>query len=102
MTLIWILSACLASTVLSLLLAYAAAHRIPTKALSLMVAFSAGTMLSAALMDVLPEALEQEGVDPHLLFGALVVGLAVLFTSWNVQRFGGITITVRTPSSRSG
>ncbi len=75
MTLIWILAACLLSTCLSLLLAYAVAHRIPAKAMSLMVAFSAGTMLSAALMDVLPEALEQEGVDPHLLFGVLLLAL---------------------------
>ena len=79
MTLIWILAACLLSTCLSLLLAYAAAHRIPTKALSLMVAFSAGTMLSAALMDVLPEALEQEGVDPHLLFGVLLLALLCFY-----------------------
>jgi zinc transporter ZupT len=41
--------------------------------------FSAGTMLSAALMDVLPEALEQEGVDPHLLFGVLLLALLCFY-----------------------
>lgn len=90
MTLIWILSACLASTALSLLLAFAASQRIAPQALSLMVAFSAGTMLSAALLDVLPEALEQEGLDLHLLFAVLLLALLGFFfmeraTLWRHQ-----------------
>jgi zinc transporter ZupT len=58
-----------------MLVAFWAAHKVPPKVLSLMVAFSAGTMLSAALLDVLPEALENEGVDPHRLFGVLLISL---------------------------
>ena len=75
MTLVWILLACVLSTVGSMLVAFWAAHKVPNNVLSLMVAFSAGTMLSAALLDVLPEALENEGVDPHRLFGVLLISL---------------------------
>ena len=75
MTLVWILLACVLSTLGSMLVAFWAAHKVPHKVLSLMVAFSAGTMLSAALLNVLPEALENEGVDPHRLFGVLLISL---------------------------
>ena len=54
MTLVWILLACVLSTAGSMLVAFWAAHKVPSKVLSLMVAFSAGTMLSAALLNVLP------------------------------------------------
>lgn len=69
MTLIWILSACLASLTFSLLTSFWLVKKIPQSALNLMVAFSAGTMLSAALLDVLPEALESGQADVHWLMG---------------------------------
>ena len=65
MTLTWILLACLASLTLSLLTSFWLAKRIPQSTLNLMVAFSAGTILSAALLDVLPEALESGQADVH-------------------------------------
>jgi zinc and cadmium transporter len=59
----------------SIFLAYFFAMKIPAKKISLMVAFSAGTMLSVGILDVIPEALETENIDVHLLFMILLVAL---------------------------
>ena len=95
MTLIWILSACFASLTLSLLTSFWLAKKIPQSALNLMVAFSAGTMLSAALLDVLPEALESGQADVHWLLAALLVGLLGFYflergAIWRHQHVHGI------------
>jgi len=59
----------------SIFVAYFFAMKIPAKKLSLMVAFSAGTMLSVGTLDVIPEALEAENIDVHLLFIILLTAL---------------------------
>ena len=104
MTLIWILSACFASLTLSLLTSFWLAKKIPQSALNLMVAFSAGTMLSAALLDVLPEALESGQADVHWLLAALLVGLLGFYflergAIWRHQHVHGIPTLMRHWSS---
>ena len=59
----------------SIFVAYFFAMKIPAKKISLMVAFSAGTMLSVGILDVIPEALETENINVHLLFIILLVAL---------------------------
>ena len=59
----------------SIFVAYFFAMKIPAKKISLMVAFSAGTMLSVGILDVIPEALETENINVHLLFFILLVAL---------------------------
>ena len=49
--------------------------QVPAKKISLMVAFSAGTLLSVGILDVIPEALEAENIDVHRLFIILLVAL---------------------------
>ena len=75
MLLINIICACLFVELTSIFVAYFFAMKIPAKKLSLMVAFSAGTMLSVVILDVIPEALEAENIDVHLLFIILLVAL---------------------------
>ena len=75
MMLLYVICACLLVEVTSIFVAYFFATKIPANRLSLMVAFSAGTMLSVGILDVIPEALEAENIDTHLLFGTLLVGL---------------------------
>jgi len=59
----------------SIFVAYFFAMKIPAKKISLMVAFSAGTLLSVGILDVIPEALEAENIDVHRLFIILLVAL---------------------------
>ena len=75
MLLINIICACLFVELTSIFVAYFFAIKIPAKKLSLMVAFSAGTMLSVGTLDVIPEALEAENIDVHLLFIILLIAL---------------------------
>jgi zinc and cadmium transporter len=66
--------ACLASGAASLLVAALLAWRVPQARLGAMVAFAAGAMLAAALLDILPEAFESEA-SAHALFATLLAGL---------------------------
>ena len=75
MLLLKITLACLFVGLTSIFIAYFFAMKIPTNKLSLMVAFSAGTMLSVGTIDVIPEALEAENIDAHLLFTVLLAAL---------------------------
>jgi zinc and cadmium transporter len=75
MLLLEITLACLFVELTSIFTAYFFATKIPTNKLSLMVAFSAGTMLSVGAIDVIPEALEAENIDAHLLFTVLLAAL---------------------------
>lgn len=59
----------------SIFVAFFFAMKIPAKKISLMVAFSAGTLLSVGILDVIPEALEAENIDVHRLFIILLVAL---------------------------
>ena len=59
----------------SIFVAYFFAMKIPAKKISLMVAFSAGTLLSVGILDVIPEALEAENIDVHRLFIILLFAL---------------------------
>jgi len=59
----------------SIFVAYFFVMKIPAKKISLMVAFSAGTLLSVGILDVIPEALEAENIDVHRLFIILLVAL---------------------------
>lgn len=74
-TLLSIVAACLLGGCISLLLAALLAYRLPPKALGRMVAFAAGTMLAAALLDVLPEAVELSGQRLEPLFATLLAAL---------------------------
>jgi zinc and cadmium transporter len=77
-TLVWIISATAAGGVLSVLVAGSIAHRALGQALPRMVSFSAGALLGAALLDLLPHAFGS-GIDPHPLFATLLAGLLAFF-----------------------
>jgi zinc and cadmium transporter len=78
-TLLQIISACLAGGAASLLVAALLAWRVPQAKLGAMVAFAAGAMLAAALLDILPEAFESEA-SAQALFGTLLAGLIGFYT----------------------
>lgn len=73
-TLLSIIAACLLGGCVSLLLAALLAYRLPRHALGRMVAFAAGTMLAAALLDILPEAIALSS-DHEPLFATLLAAL---------------------------
>ena len=75
MILLNIICACLFVELGSVFIAYFFAMKIPAKKLSLLVAFSAGTMLSVGILDVIPEALESQDINVHIIFGVLLVAL---------------------------
>jgi zinc and cadmium transporter len=75
MILLNIIFACLFVELGSMFVAQFLVMKIPAKKLSLMVAFSAGTMLSVGIINVIPEALEAENIDSHLLFTVLLAAL---------------------------
>jgi zinc and cadmium transporter len=74
-----IVVACLAGGLLSLLLAAQLAFRLPSAGLGRMVAFAAGTMLAAALLDILPEAFSLAPRDHDALFATLLVALLAFY-----------------------
>jgi zinc and cadmium transporter len=78
-TLLQIILACLAGGAASLLVAALLAWRVPQARLGAMVAFAAGAMLAAALLDILPEAFESEATA-QALFGTLLAGLIGFYT----------------------
>lgn len=78
-SLLCILTACLFGGVLSLLLAGWLAFRLPPAGLGRMVAFAAGTMLAAALLDILPEAFSLAASQPELLFATVLAALVGFF-----------------------
>ncbi len=74
-TLFYIVTACLLGGVLSLLLASLLAFRLPPGGLGRMVAFAAGTMLAAALLDILPEAFSAAEGQYEALFATVLAAL---------------------------
>lgn len=73
-----ILAACLAGGLLSMLAAAAVMWGLPRRWLPLAVSFSTGLLLAAALLDLLPAALET-GLTPHEVFPVLLVGILGFF-----------------------
>lgn len=70
-----IVAACALGGLVSLLLAALVAFRLPSAALGRMVAFAAGTMLAAALLDLLPEAFSLAAGQHEALFATVLVAL---------------------------
>lgn len=70
-----IMIAALASGLGSLLVAAVLAFRLSTQTLGRLVAFAAGTMLAAALLDILPEAFASAPHEADALFATLLAGL---------------------------
>jgi len=73
-----ILSASLLCAAVSTLAAVVVTFRIRTKWLTRMVSFSAGLLLTVALLDLLPEVLET-GMHSKTMFGILLAGLLGFF-----------------------
>jgi zinc and cadmium transporter len=73
--LLYILAACLVGGLISLLLAAALALRLPSRGLSRLIAFAAGTMLAAALLDILPEALSLAAGKNEAVLATVLAGL---------------------------
>lgn len=73
--LLYILAACLVGGLISLLLAAALAFRLPSRGLSRLIAFAAGTMLAAALLDILPEALSLAAGKNEAVLATVLAGL---------------------------
>jgi zinc and cadmium transporter len=73
--LLWIVIACLAGGVVSLLAAWFIATRLKPSMLGRFVAFAAGTMLTAAMLGMLPEALEMAPNKAHELCVVLFVSM---------------------------
>jgi zinc and cadmium transporter len=69
----------LAGGALSLLAAAWLSFRLPPRALARCVAFAAGVMLAAALLEILPEAFELAPDRPDALFATLLGGLLAFF-----------------------
>lgn len=78
MLLISILLACLLGGVLSVVVAACLMKGLPRHWLPRMVGYSAGLLLGAATLSVLPEAFES-GLDAHMLFAALLAGFLGLY-----------------------
>lgn len=78
-TLLLIVAACLLGGCVSLLLAALLAYRLPPHALGRLVAFAAGTMLAAALLDILPEAVQRAGSEHEALFATLLSALVSFY-----------------------
>lgn len=70
-----ILAACFAGGLLSLLLAAILAFRLQARHLHRLIAFAAGTMLAAALLDILPEALSLAPGHSEAVLATLLAGL---------------------------
>jgi len=70
-----IVLACLFSGLVSLLLAGWLAFKLPTNVVGRMVAFAAGTMLAAALLDILPEAFSLAPGHAESLFATVLAAL---------------------------
>ncbi len=77
-TLIQIISASLLGGFLSMAIAVLITFRLPRQWLTRMVSFSAGLLLSVALLDLLPEALE-EGMTSDGLFALFLIGVLGFF-----------------------
>jgi zinc and cadmium transporter len=86
MTLLWIVAATLAGGVLSVGLSAFVAMRWLSGALPHLVSFSAGMLLSAAFIHVLPEAFESQA-GAHALFATLLGGLLFFFLLEKVELF---------------
>ena len=78
MTLAWIVIATLIGGVLSVVVAALLTTRVLTHVVKSLVSLSAGVLLGAALLHVLPEAFER-GADAHELFATLLLGLLFFF-----------------------
>lgn len=73
-----IVAACLAGGLLSMLAAALIMWGLPRRWLPLAVSFSTGLLLAAALLDLLPAALES-GLTPHEVFPVLLGGILGFF-----------------------
>lgn len=83
------LGACLASSALSLGAAALAARVMPRELQVHLVAAAAGVMLSAALLHLLPEALET-GQDAHALLATVLAGMLLLHALRSHEPQGGV------------
>lgn len=78
LTLLYIIAATVAGGVLSVLAASVLTYKVLDRLVPRLVSFSAGVLLGAALLELLPHAFGF-GVDPHALFMTLLVGLVSFF-----------------------
>jgi zinc and cadmium transporter len=79
MTLLYIVLATLAGGVLSVVIAAFLTLQVLGRLVKHLVSLSAGVLLGTALLQVLPEAFENQAADPHGLFVALLLGLLFFF-----------------------
>lgn len=86
MTLLWIVLATLAGGLLSVALSAFVAVRLLSGVLPHLVSFSAGMLLSAAFIHVLPEAFQSQA-GTHALFATLLAGLFFFFLLEKVELF---------------
>ena len=79
MTLLYIVIATVAGGVLSVFVAAQLTLTVLTRLVRHLVSLSAGVLLGTALLNVLPEAFERPGANPHALFATLLGGLLFFF-----------------------
>ncbi len=79
MTLLYIVLATLAGGLLSVVIAAFLTLQVLGRLVKHLVSLSAGVLLGTALLQVLPEAFENQSADPHGLFIALLLGLLFFF-----------------------
>lgn len=77
--LLYIVAACLLGGLLSVLLAATLAFRVSGRLVGRLIAFAAGTMLAAALLDILPEAIEHAPGQQRALLATLLGALVVFY-----------------------
>ncbi len=78
MTLLYIIAATVAGGLLSVLAAGLFTYKLLDRMVPRLVSFSAGVLLGAALLELLPHAFAF-GIDPHALFMTLLAGLLLFF-----------------------
>jgi zinc and cadmium transporter len=77
-TLLWILVACLAGSVLSVLLAALAAFRVKASFVPTLVSYAVGALLGAVFLDLLPHIFERSG-NPGNSAATILAGILAFF-----------------------
>lgn len=77
-TLLWIVAACLAGGVVSVLLALSVAYTLLAAWVPRMVSYSVGVLLGVTFLHLLPEAFYAAD-EPHTLFGVVLAGILAFF-----------------------
>jgi zinc and cadmium transporter len=91
-TLVWIIAACVAGGLLSVMLAAVVAFRIQARLVPMLVSYAVGALLGAVFLDILPHLFEKG--DPATTAAFILLGLLIFFVMeklllWRHHHGGG-------------